>query len=253
MLWYYKWTSRISLLLLIVLTISCKSKKRIPTTQTEKSISEILEAQQSYEWQEAKARLNYRSEIENFKGTLNSRIRRDSAMLLAVKKIGIEGARTLITKDSLTHIDRINHEFYIKSISELSYLDIIMDYSYLEQLLAGSQPILTSDQIIDSTYMGDLLVINTTINAMAHQLKYNKYNGLLTELTFKDRFSLTASMTYDDYRLVDDYNYFPYRRVVNVDFGNGEKLTLELNYLKIETNIPKAISINIPKSYNRTY
>lgn len=253
MSWYYKWTPRICLLVLIIITSACKSKKRITTTQVEKSISEIIEYQQFFEWQEAKARLNYKSNIENFKGTLNSRIRRDSAMLLAVKKIGIEGARTLFTKDSLTHIDRINHEYYIKSISELSYLDIMMEYSYVEQLLSGSHPMLSPYQIIDSTYIGDLLIVNATINGVAHQLEYNKYTGLLKELTFKDRFSLTANMTYDDYRLVDDFNYFPYRRVIHVDFGNEEKLTLELNYLKIETNTPKALNINIPNSYTRTY
>jgi hypothetical protein len=197
MLWYYKWTPRISLLLLIVLTSACKSKKRIATIQAEKTISEIIDHHQSYEWQEAKARLNFRSDRENFKGTLNSRIRRDSAMLLAVKKIGIEGARTLITKDSLTHIDRINHEYYIKSVSELSYLDIMMEYSYVEQLLSGSHPKLTADQIIDSSYIGDLVVMNATINEVTHQLKYNKYTGLLKELTFKDR--LIISLTIELY------------------------------------------------------
>ena len=128
-----------------------------------------------------------------------------------------------------------------------------MEYSYVEQLLSGSHPILSPDQIIDSTYIGDLMIINATINEVTHQLKFNKYTGLLNELTFKDRFSLTAIMTYDDYRLVDDNNYFPYLRVIHIDFGNGEKLNLELNYLKIETNIPKAITINIPNSYNRIY
>jgi hypothetical protein len=174
-------------------------------------------------------------------------------MLIAIKKIGVEGARTLITVDSVTHIDRINHNYYINHISKLRSYDIALTYGYTQTILSAILPVIKQDAIIDSFYTSDRIVIKTMINDMLHELSYDIYTGLLTDVKFKDRFNLSGSMKCMDYRLVNEKLYLPYQRIFQIDIGNDEKLTLELDFGDIDINKPKPISINIPDSYNRIY
>ncbi len=249
---------RYGLLLFILLGLfSCKSKKEILISADKKSITDILKVPYDYSWYEAKAKIKLESSQESLKGTLNLRMRRDSAILMAVKKIGIEGGRTLITKDSVTHIDRINHNYYINHIDNLKSHGISLSYDYAQTILSGTSPIINQGAIIDSIYTQDKIVIKTMINDMLHELSYDIHTGLLTRVSFKDNFSLSGSWTYSDYRLVSEKIYLPYQRIFQIETfsknNNDEKLILELNFSNIEIDNPKPLRINIPDSYNRIY
>jgi len=241
------------LLIMLIGVFSCKSKKELITNTEKKSISDILTHTHSYERYEAKAKIKFSSSEESFKGILNLRIRRDSAILMAIKKIGVEGARTLITQDSVTHIDRINHNYYINHISSLSSNGIDLTYDYTQDILSGMPPIISKDAIIDSSYERKNIIIKTMINGMLHVLNYDIYTGLLTHVKFMDRYKLSGSWTYSDYRLVSDNCYIPYNRIFQINLDNNEKLILELDFNNIDFDIPKEIKINIPDSYNRIY
>ena len=93
------------LIFTLVGLISCKAKKTIILSQEKKTISDIVSNSQSYSTYEAKAKIKFSSSEESFKGIVNLRMRRDSAILMAIKKLGVEGARTLIKQDSVIHID----------------------------------------------------------------------------------------------------------------------------------------------------
>jgi hypothetical protein len=247
-------SNRYGILLFIIATlISCKSTKQVIPLQKKKSVSDIISSTQSYKSYEAKAKIKYSSPEESIKGILNLRLRRDSAMLMAVKKLGVEGARTLITQDSVVHIDRINRNYYIKSIDEYSHQGISVSFNYAQLLLTASMPLVTRENIIDSSYTDNHIVIKTMINEMLHELRYDIYTGFLVEASFIDRFGLTGRWSYAEYKLIQEDVYFPYSRQYEIESSTNENLILELDFSNIAINVSKPVDINIPHSYNRIY
>lgn len=243
------------ILLIFSVTIlhSCKSKKALQVSSDKKTISQVISPATDYRWIEAKAKINFKSTEYSTKGILSMRMRKDSAVLMAVKKIGVEGGRCLITQDSMTYIDRLSRNYKISALTEMeSIVRMSSDYSYLEMLLSGATPVIDPEEIIDSSYHKNHIVIKTKINNIIHSLTYDIYTGHLKSVEYHDTFS-SGTWSFSDYRLVDDAMTLPYKRTYVFQYGNNENLTLDLDFNKIEIDIPKTIQINIPPRYNRIY
>jgi hypothetical protein len=67
------------------------------------------------------------------------RIRKDSIIWMSISKLGIEGARVLITKDSVSFMNRINNTYFKGDFSYLSkLLNTQLDFEMLQSLLVGN-------------------------------------------------------------------------------------------------------------------
>ncbi len=71
-------------------------------------------------WFEGKARIDYNDGNQVVRVNATIRMREDSAVWVAVRKLGFEVARALITSDSVFVIDRFNNAFYAYDLQYLS-------------------------------------------------------------------------------------------------------------------------------------
>jgi len=238
--------------------VSCKAKNKLVTntSNTYVSIDSILENLKKpleYEWYEAKSKIKIESSLLSEKGKLFLRIRKDSAILSAVKKFSFEGGRSLITQDSVFYINRLDQTYQASSIDTMKALyGISPDFNYIESLHAGTIPY-TNQPILDTKEVESETIVRVMINEMLHVMTFDRYTGLLKGVQFKDRFNIEGQWTYSDYRYLNDTLALPFYREFEVSLNPMDSVKLTLEFSNIELNKPKKISFSIPQSYSRLY
>jgi hypothetical protein len=112
----------------------------IPKTDTTKTIL-VNPVRFDFTYLISKARINFQQGNESESGLVQIRMRKDSLIWFNVTKVGIEGLRGLITRDSLFIWDRINSSYSKLSFDSLSrQLHIPLHFGFLQAILLGNIP-----------------------------------------------------------------------------------------------------------------
>ncbi|MEL7221414.1 MAG: DUF4292 domain-containing protein [Bacteroidota bacterium] len=251
-----------TLLLGLFLGLSCNTAKKTTevvvveenTTMDAKGHLDALIRQQiQADWMDASARISFDDGSMSVGGTASIKMKKDEAVLMSVKKFGFEVARAYITEDSLFILDRINGEY---AAEPLSYLEerfkLPADLTMLQQLLLGNPVFLTT--------------ANPDVNTEGAQLSWSAEN---------DNQSNTYTFTMPDYQLgsmaireggqarkldVQLAKYadaganrdFSYLRTFQIDSKETGSAQIELEFTKVEINVPTTINFSIPPRYQRS-
>lgn len=247
----------LSLLFLALLTVSaCKTGKRATTgklkPKSEKFLMKRLVSNQvNAEWLSAKAKITYRDEYGRETLSSNIRIRKDSLIWMNFKKFGLEGGRALITPDSIFLIDRLNGQYVAKpfEFAQREYR-LPVNFQGLQAMMLGN-PVFFSSQTeagVDSTRY--LLTQRTDQLNASYWLDGAKM--LLQEIFIEDfRNSRSISVQASDYQKLPDNQNFSYFRRVNLSSNDLGEMQVDLDFSKVEINVPKKTPFRIPEHYER--
>ncbi|MBL4654861.1 MAG: DUF4292 domain-containing protein, partial [Bacteroidia bacterium] len=150
---------KIVLLLIIVgsLSQSCKTKKflgknykKITTQALHDSVKVNLF---DYEWLSVKGKCSLEKGGGKTTFAFNIRSKKDSVIWASFSLMGIEGARALITKDSIKVLDRLNRKVYIQ------------DYAYLKRFL----PFDANLEILQNMMVGNPVLFDGSNMRMLHE------------------------------------------------------------------------------------
>jgi len=234
--------------------ISCKTKKIIPPANQEaitqdSLLQNILNPIQS-DFVDAKAKARISNIYGSDKGQFYLRIKNDSVIWIAVKRLSIEGGRALINKDSAFFINRLDKTYSVLSMDDLQYdYGILPKLTYIESLLSGQVPHLDTTSYFEITDNGDHYSVINDLNQTLHNFKFDKMTGYLTEGNFETRNGITGNWQYGDYRICNNGQTLPFKRNYHVNLGNEETIDLELDFSRIELDSPKSITFEIPEHY----
>jgi hypothetical protein len=239
---------------------SCK-KKQIATDSKEatqiKSVDFLQKklAQKSnsdLKYLNAKANVAMESSNNTTQATVNIIWVRDSFLWFNVKKFGIEGARGLITRDSLFLINRIEKNYMAKS------------WTWVEQefnLPAGFE--LVAPVILGNPFFLEEITLQSGIKEQNHQLsganhrfaedfRISEGSFLLKSMTFMEpKDAKSVSFSFENHQKTDKFGEFSYLRRIDTfspELG-ASQLTLELS--DVEFNIPKSWKFEIPSHYTK--
>ena len=121
---------------LIFLFTSCK-KDLFQFKYSEKKRLKIEEL--DFEYLQAKTKIQYEDGIQNLNANATIRIRQDSLIWISISSTGVEGIRSIIQKDSIFVIDRINKEYREFSFDSLQRAyNIPIDYDMVQGVLIGN-------------------------------------------------------------------------------------------------------------------
>jgi hypothetical protein len=278
----YQHTTLLIFLISIFFFESCRTLKPIkppvkpPETvnqrldfKTPKALSNYLKENEfKYNWLTSKFSADVITEDNKQSFTVSVRAKKDSAMWLSVSLLGIEGARMLITQDSVRFMDKLNNKYFVGDYQYLSkLLNIDVDFETMQSVLIGnSMEFYDEDENLksakDSTYY---LLSTIKKRKLKKALKDNLDNIATKELaqriwlhplTFKvhkivindfpnDR---TFTANYSDFQVVDS-NYFPFK--ANFVIQTQKLITLDLDYSKVIHDKPQTMPFNIPAKYER--
>lgn len=206
----------------------------------------------------AKSKISFKSpnqEVDN--ASVSIRIHQDSLIWLSVSKLGIEAARTLITRDSIKILDKIHHDYSVYDFPTLSkQFNFALNFSLLQALIVGNLPLPgqpAQERKDDPTYRilvqqeGQVIVENY-IDATSRKLK----KLVMTQQPAKN----TLRLDYDDFGSLNNF-LFPFTSLLTLDYqsqadGQSHQTVLRSKYSKVDlVDQSPGFPFTIPASYQR--
>lgn len=199
----------------------------------------------------AKVKLDYESADESMQATAYIRIRKDSIIWISMTgQLGFEGARILISPDSLVFINRIDKTILMRPVSFLrDALNIPIDFYTLQDLITGNALFDdttithyqigadTTEIILSNRNFQNLVSINSKTNTIFKNKLYEDSNSSLKNATFN----------YTGFDNTNGFN-FPTERGIHVLDKNI--IDIALSFKQFNFNEIQTFPFNIPKNYS---
>lgn len=244
----------------LLLVLGCSAKKRLAVRHTDTAaaapvdtkllkINAIRSAQTAFSTFSGKARARLAFGNNSNDVTLNIRIESGKKIWISVTAFaGIEGARALITPDSIMVLNRLDGVYLKQPFSYLyKYAGDHVSYSTLESLLIGNAiPALLNDDA-DLHSEG----ANTTLNGSLSGLLYRMMIGpdlRVDQTTLRDTLA-AQSLEADNSAFIQSDNKTIPSQIDISSMAKDKKLLVNLHYIKADFGQPLAFPFSIPSRY----
>lgn len=205
---------------------------------------------------QAKAKMVFRDEKKEQEAKAHIRIHKDSVIWMTFTGvIGMQGARALINKDSITVVSTVDKEYFVFSYEELSRrYNFEINFFTIQSAILGNliSPRKEEDKIVAGPSFNTLeqqrgtVTIANYINAASRKLEKVEMKEANT--------SNSMTVNYSNFQPVGDKIY-PFNGVINIFYKTPAGLlsnTIVLEYSKAEVGDKELkFPFNIPKKYDR--
>ncbi len=232
--------------------ISSKDSSNASVSEVEKI--KIQPAELEFKYLNIKSKVNFISSGEEQNFPVNIHIKKDSIIWLSVV-VGLEGARAIITKDSVMFLDRLHRTYYkydFAGLSQLFHFDL--NYGLVESILIGNLPIKKRDHDVvmrkDSNF-----VISQQENFLQIENLILGTNEKLAKVNVKDSSGTNAmEINYANFLNLGEF-LIPQEIKAKIEAsksGREIKTAIQLQHSKIELlEQSPGFNFNIPASYTR--
>jgi len=239
----------------VFLFFSC-SKQLAPVTK--KDFEAALSALEDvgFDYLAARAKIKYQDGKKNINATVNFRIKKDSLIWFSLSSgVGVEGARGMITRDSIKVIDRLNKEYKTYGFSKMSKdFKFNLTYDLIQAAIFGQMPITrkSSDQIKkEKTYF----LVKQKDDNLSITNTFQRKTFLLEKVTLvQNPTSNTLNLVYGKHGMVGSH-IFPYASFVDLKYAQrGDLLNTQItiNYTKAQIEGDDLrFPFSIPQKYER--
>ena len=210
------------------------------------------------------AKLNVDFNIDSVSNsfTVNLRMKKDSIIWMSISKFGIEGAKLLITKDSVKMFVSFGDKKYF--VGDYSYISKILntdlDFEILQSLLVGNsvsfydeegklKPGSSNCQYTLGTIRKRKL---RKVMEKGKELKESVQSIYMIPETFKISRILfyefyperSVDVRYSEHTIIDSTQYFPLK--INLIFKDNKNINIDINYTKTALNQEQTFPFKIP-------
>jgi hypothetical protein len=229
-------------------TTAVKVKERTP----EFLVRQMLENQVNAEWMDAKAKVNFDDGYMSMGATASIRLRKDSVLWIAVKKLGFEVGRAMITPDSIYVLDRLNNEAVVKDLGYLAKVfHIPADFQMLQSLMLGN-PLFFMTRGFQSEMTGQRYRVYGSRDGLESTYWIGGRHFQLESMSFDDqRTRRRVHIRFEEYDRAAENQIFSYLRNLEVDSQQTGKVSIDIRFSQVEFNVPKNIRFEIPDRYTR--
>ena len=247
---------KLPFLILFLFLASCSGTKNLaggPRKEASESLWRQIEARQlRANWFEGTARISYDDGNQALKVSATLRMQQDSAVWVAVRKLGFEVARALVTPDSIFLIDRFNNEFHAYSLVQISsQYHLPPDLRLIQHLILGNPVFLANrPEFIQTEGPALTLQEANPIGTLQYRLQTDDFRPRSIEFR-SNQGPQEMFMTLDDYNATPDKQKFSYLRLLTLNGQETGKINVELKFSEVELNVPKSLPFEIPGRYLR--
>lgn len=262
-----------ALLFVSLLLSSCKTRQKI-TLNNGRCILDFKNArtltshlkEKEFKFDRINAKLSADAEIDSTSAsfTITLRMKKDSIIWMSISKLGIEGARVLITKDSVKLVNRMKNNFFVGDFAYISKLvNTDLDFEMLQSLLVGnSVEFYDEDEKIKPGIDNCQYTLGTIrkkrlrkVMEKGKELKEPAQSIYMVPETFKiarilfyefgpDR---SFDAVYSAYELKDSTQLFPMK--MNYTIKAQKTVKIDLVYSKVVLNEEQTFPFKIPENY----
>ncbi len=255
---------------------SCKNQKKIILNngkcildyKNARTLTTNLKANE-FQFERLNAKLNVESLIDSSSNsfTVNLRMRRDSVIWMSISKFGIEGARALITKDTVKlTISFGDKEYFIGDFSYISkLLNADLDFEILQSLFIGNSVSFYDE---DSKIKPGSDNCQYTLGTIRkHKLKRVMERGKELRESAQSIYMIPESykisrilfyefnpdrsldVRYNEYSKVDSSQLLPLK--MNLAFKAQKNVSIDITYSKISLDQEQTFPFKIPEGYEQ--
>nr|WP_293833881.1 DUF4292 domain-containing protein [uncultured Arsenicibacter sp.] len=206
----------------------------------------------------AKAKVSFKSKDQDIdNATVNIRVAKDSLVWIAISKIGVEAARVLVTRDSITILDKINNEYTQYDFPGLSKrFNFDMNFELLQALIVGNLP-LPKQPAQKIKNERDYLLLRQTEGKVLVENYIGEENRKLKKLMVVEQPTKnTLRLDYADFTALNNF-LFPYTSLITLDYKSGAdgqfyQTLLRIRHSKVElVDKNPGFPFSIPSRYTR--
>lgn len=243
------------LLFISCLLIGCSASKTAVAPKAKKrSVKFLLRQLQQhhidYTWFASRAKIKVDNKDQKATFSAVVRMQKDSLIWVKLKKMNIEGARILITPQTIEILNRQESQYIKKSFTYLKEeFGLELDFAELQELIVGN-PILFQKQPLLSVIKDQQNVLKTpeqqktVLNIFMHPSSF-----LMNELRGSMNYN-SIDIKYQDYQLVEQEE-IPLVKEVEIDSEDAGLVQLKMTFSKVILNEPQKVGFSIPDSYQR--
>jgi len=241
------------LALMLLITACSKNLTGVSWNFLDKNKLDVQEF--DFEYFSGKAKINYKDDELDLKAKANVRIKKDSAIWISFSAIGIQGARCMITQDSITVLNLMKKEYYVFYYDSLSdQFNFEVDYDAIQAVAFGN--------LIRDRSKNDKVSKEKEFYLLEQRSDSVQIANYVSQRTMKiERVQMleessknTGIIRYYDYGMVKN-NAFPFSGIISLFYkADGKTLNtvIEFEYSKAEIeDKPLKFPFNIPKKYER--
>ena len=261
--------------LFLLFSTSCKTKQPIVKEASKcnllyknaKTLTLNLKSNE-FKFKQFNAKLNAEANIDSVFSSfsISLRIEKDSLIWMSISKLGIEGARVLVTVDSVYFMNRLDKKYFQGDFSYLSrLLNTQLDFELLQALLIGnSVAYYDDDEKIKAGESNCQYLLGTIrkhklrkVMQKGKELKEPIQSIYLEPQTFKiakilfhefnpDR---TFGAQFKNFKKVDSTQLFPFQ--IDYHIKANKNIQIVVNYSKIALNDVLSYPFKIPDNYDQ--
>ena len=198
--------------------------------------------------------------------SISLRIKKDSIIWMSISKLGIEGVRVLITKDSVKFFSRMSNNYFKGNFAYISkILNIPVDFEMIQSLLVGnSLPFYNEDDkikhgvdncqytlgTIRKNKLRKVIENGKELNDLVQSIYMMPQTFKISRLLFYD-FNPTRSLdvSFDDYTKVDSTQLFPLK--INYNIKAQKNISIDIHYSKPRLNEEQTFPFKMPDNYEQ--
>ncbi|WKN41464.1 DUF4292 domain-containing protein [Tunicatimonas pelagia] len=254
-------------LFLLILASGCSKKiagaSRVSPDRSGVKATELNIANVDFEYLTASSKIKFRGDGQNVSATANIRIRKDSVIWISITPgFGIEAARAIINRDSLSLVNRLEKEYRSYNFQELSKkYNFTINYDLLQAVLLGDMPrsIVDSDQVKQETnyfvvrQMEGPVVINNFIDRQLMKVERVAMVEKEESGSARNRKN-TLNLQYSDFKQLDE-EILPFNNLVSLDYrqrGQKRRTQIDIEHKKVSiVNEALRFPFSVPDKYAR--
>ncbi len=224
------------------------------TAILKQQLSDILATPLNYTTFYGRAKANFNSPQASGNATVYIKMKKDSVIWISVTgPLNIEGARLLITPDSIKILNKLENTLQLSSIDQLQKITKLpLKFKDLQNVILGNPIFINGDS---STFevQKDSVIVTATSNLLTAVYSFIKNNFQLAKSDFKteNNPSVTgAVIDYNNYQPAGIMNFSTDR---NIAVTGTLPSTLQLSFKEYNFNQPQSFVFTVSKNYRIKY
>lgn len=193
----------------------------------------------------ANMKLNYKQFNTSLKAVVS--MERNERILMAVNKLGLEIGRAYASKDTVVLIDRMRKQYFMATGKELKEKDIPFNLQSLQSLVLG-RPEYT---VVNNYHFGeDSISFNSFMPPFQFFYTFDKTRLMKHSIISHTAEGQEITTSLDNYVELESNKLFAQTRGYEWLKKGTKEGEVELEFGKIELDVPRSISISIPPGYS---
>ncbi len=243
-------------ILVFILLTSCGGSKRIASVnnedlKTKEIITSHLAASPEFKTLAARVQVVYEDEEKLQSITVSLRMEKDKFIWVKASLLGITLAKVLITPEKVQYYETIGSTYFDGGFALLSeWLGTELDFQKAQNLLLGQSifalnPSGYSAGLFQNQYR---IMPKTQPLNFIHSIFLNPENfKVISESLSQPNDDRLMSVRYGNHQKVGN-GFYPSEIIIDTS-EKGAKTRIEMNYRKIDLNVPVSFPFEIPQGY----